>query len=347
MSRKYFFVILILTLFCLSLILYFFGQQGPEAKQEKTLAVRTPFARYVTGSGVVEPQSGNIYIGIPFNRIVKQVHVTINQAVKKGDLLIELDHDDLSANLQVKQQEYEKALANFNKLKALPRQEDLAIAEESIKKAQIALQEAKAQHEMIANLSHPAAIKKEERDRRLYQYQQAEANLKEAQTRFEKVKAGAWQPDLKIAHYQVEQAKADLDALKVEIERTFIRSPIDGTVLQIKIHEGEMPNGTTTQPAIVIGNIDQLNLRVSIDQFNITGISPKASAVAFRQGNNKEEFPLEFIHMEPVMIPKKYVTNAVEEQIDTQVLEILYRIEENDADLFIGEQMDVFIDKTK
>jgi HlyD family secretion protein len=317
MSRKYFFVILILTLFCLSLILYFFGQQGPEAKQEKTLAVRTPFARYVTGSGVVEPQSGNIYIGIPFNRIVKQVHVTINQAVKKGDLLIELDH------------------------------EDLAIAEESIKKAQIALQEAKAQHEMIANLSHPAAIKKEERDRRLYQYQQAEANLKEAQTRFEKVKAGAWQPDLKIAHYQVEQAKADLDALKVEIERTFIRSPIDGTVLQIKIHEGEMPNGTTTQPAIVIGNIDQLNLRVSIDQFNITGISPKASAVAFRQGNNKEEFPLEFIHMEPVMIPKKYVTNAVEEQIDTQVLEILYRIEENDADLFIGEQMDVFIDKTK
>lgn len=349
MHRKYFFVILTITILSLFLILKFFLGQKPsqERIQENIVVVQPPFNRYINGVGIVEPASGNIYIGIPFNRIVKQVNVAVNDKVKKGDVLLQLDHEDLIADLKVKQRGYERALANLHKLKALPRKEDLEIAEEALKKAEVALSESKTQYEMVTNLPNPRAISKEEYDRRLYRYQQSEAELREMQARFGKMKSGAWKPEMNIATHEVEQAKAGVEAIETEIQRTSIKSPIDGTVLQIKIHEGETSNSDPSQTVIILGDVDDLNLRVSIDQFNVSSLQPNTPAIAYRQGDRSTEYPLEFLHVEPFMVPKKYLTNEIEEKIDTHVFEIVYRIAKQDSHLYIGEQMDVFIDIKK
>ena len=184
-------------------------------------------------------------------------------------------------------------------------------------------------------------MKREDKCISIYKYQQAEAEYLAAQAQFEKVKAGAWPPDIKIAQDEVEQAKADVEATEAELERTYVKSPIDGTVLQIKIHEGETSDPSKT--AIILGNINEFNLRVGIDQFNESRFHPDCPAVAFKQGDLKSEFPLKFIHAEPFMVPKKYLTNEIHERVDTQIFEILYRIKSNDSHLFIGEQMDVYI----
>jgi HlyD family secretion protein len=291
--------------------LIFFEKKTVEELPVKSPTVHSPFPAYINGVGIVEPKSGNIYIGIPFNRIVKQIYVSVNDKVKKGDPIIQFDDQDLIATLQVKQSEYEKAVANLHKLEAMPRKEDLTIAEEGLKKAQVALNEAKAQYEMVLNLPNPGAISKEERDKRQYKLQRAEAELKEEQAQYEKIKAGTWQPDLKIATYQVAQAQADVEAIKTEIKRALITSPIDGTVLQIKIHEGETPTSDASQATLILGDIDEYYLRVSIDQFNVSNVTPNASAVAFRQGNRSTEFPLEFLHFEPFMLSKKYLTKVI------------------------------------
>lgn len=348
MHRKYFYIILISTLLCLFLILiYFLGQKPSKEPEENIQVVRPPFATYINGVGIVEPQSGNIYIGTPFNRIVKKINVSVNEQVKKGAVLFELDRQDLIANLRVKQKEYERTLANLHKLEAFPRNEDLTIAKEALQKAQLTLDESKTQYEMAANLPNPRAISQEEHDKRQYKYRQAEAQLREVEAQFKKIKSGTWQPELKIAVYECEQAKADVKATEEEIQRTFIKSPIDGTVLQIKIHEGETPSSDPSKTVIILGNMDELYLRVSIDQFNVSALNPNTPAVAFRQGDRSTEFPLEFIHVEPFMVPKRYLTNESNEKVDTQVLEILYRIAKKDSHLFIGEQMDVFINIEK
>jgi HlyD family secretion protein len=346
MNRKYFYLILMVTLLCFLLILHFFLKQTPVKKETPRVQVELPpFVTYISGSGIVEPESGNIHISTPFGRIIKKINVAVNAHVKKDEVLFQLDNQDLLANLKIKKSEYEKALANFHKLEAFPRKEDLMIAEEALNRAQAALNESKEQYDMIINLPNPRAISKEEQNKRLSLYQQAEAEFKKAQAQFEKVKSGTWEPELKIAQHEVEQAKADVEAIDTEIQRTSIKSPIDGTVLQIKIHEGETSNPSKT--AMILGNIDQLNLRVSIDQFKVSMLNPETSAVAFRQGDLSTEFPLKFIHTEPFMVPKKYIRNEIDEKVDTQVFEILYRIANNDSHLFIGEQMDVYIDVEK
>src|SRR5215472_7779455 len=45
-----------------------------------------------------------------------------------------------------------------------------------------------------------------------------------------------------------------------------------------------------------------------------------------------------------LVLPKKSLTGDSTERVDTRVLQVIYRIEENSFPLFVGQQMDVFID---
>lgn len=316
--------------------------QKPSKEETAKIQVeQPPFPTYISGVGIVEPISGNVKISSHSNRNIEKINVAVNEKVKKGDVLFQLYHGDLSAQLEIKRQQYEKALANLEKLQSLPRKEDLEVAKEVLNKAGAGLESSKSQYEMVTNLSNPHSISQEERDKRLYGYQQAEAGLKEAEAHYLKIQSGAWAPDVKIAQHEAGEVKADMNAIELEIQRTFIKSPLDATVLKIDIREGEIidPNKT----AMVLGNIDELYLRVSIDQFNIMMFHPNCTAVAFRQGDHSKEFPLKFINMDPIMVPKKFLTNDVNEKVDTHVFEIVYRIETNDVPLIVGEQMDVYI----
>lgn len=348
MHRKYFFVILTAAGLCLLLILFFFFDKPPSNPPgQVSQSANSPYSASIGGVGIVEPASGNIYIGNPFNRVVKKIHVSVNDRIKKGDILFQLDHPDLLATLDLKISEYETALAHLNKLVAFPRKEDLSAAEEGLKKAEAELNESKTRYEMASQLPHPRALSQEEHNNRFYRYRIAEAEYNERKVLLEKVQSGAWKPELEIAQQEVKQAKASVDAIETEISRMYIKSPIHGTVLQIKIHEGETAGSDPYKTLMILGTLAELNLRVSIDQYDIPLTNLKASAIAFRQGDHSTEFPLKFLYVEPFMVPKMYLTNSVGEKVDTQVLEIVYQITKKDPSLYIGEQLDVFIDTIK
>lgn len=338
MKRKYIFSILTLTLFCFLIILAtFFEFNWDQSKVQAADQEETPRLTYISGSGVIEPASGNILIAPPFNRTIEKINVVVNDQVKKNQILFELYNQDLKINLKIKQRRYDESLSNLHKLKSLPQDQDLIIAEESLKKAQAAYNEASLEY----CIAKRRAKCKTEMCLQFYKYQQAQADFLMAQAQFEKVRKGAWKPELKIAQDSVDQALAEVEAAEAEIERTYIRSPLDGTVLQIKIREGETSD--QNKVAMIVGDIVQLNLRVEMDQFNKSRFQIDSTAVAFKRGDRTTEYPLKFLYIEPVMVPKKYLTNELTERVDTQIFEIIYRIEKKDTSLFIGELMDVYI----
>lgn len=339
MNRKYFYFISGFTFFSFLIILFFFIVIKPE--QRAVAAIQQlntpPFHTYITGTGIVEPASGRIIISPPFSRTVEKINFSVNDQVKKGEILFELYNQDLKSSLIIRQKKYQESLSNLNKLKALPQQVDLTIAFEKLEREQAIFNQSIIQYYQGIR----CARSKIEKCILLYKYQQAESEYLVAQAQFDKVRFGVWEPELKIAWDTVEQAKADVEAMEVEIERTYIRSPIDGTVLQMNIRKGEISD--PGKAAIILGNIDELHLKVSIDQFNVSKFQPGNPAVAFKQGDTTTEYPLEFLHIEPVMIPKKYLTNELQEKVDTLVLEILYKIKKNNSQIIIGEEMNVYI----
>ncbi len=66
--------------------------------------------------------------------------------------------------------------------------------------------------------------------------------------------------------------------------------------------------------------------------------------MASPRGNGSLKIPLEFVRFEPYVIPKKSLTGDSTERVDTRVLQVIYRVKDQNAPLHVGQQMDVYIE---
>ena len=92
------------------------------------------------------------------------------------------------------------------------------------------------------------------------------------------------------------------------------------------------------------GDSDKLHVRVDIDEYDIPRFVPNAPARATLKGQPTDFYPLKFVRIEPYVVPKKSLTGDNTERVDTRVLQVIYAIDSAGKRLFVGQQLDVFID---
>jgi multidrug efflux pump subunit AcrA (membrane-fusion protein) len=265
------------------------------------------FGHSVAAIGLIEASTENIAIGSHLAGVVDKVFVTVGDAVKSGDPLFKLDDRHLRAQLA-----QARAAANA--------------AEARVTVAAAALDDVTRQLRFAEGLSDPAAISVEEVTRRRSAVQTTKAKHDEAKA------------DALTAHAQVRM-------IDTEIQRTVVTAPTDGEVLQVKLRAGEFAvAGATSNPMILLGRPKPLHLRVDVDEHEAWRVRPDARATAAVRGNANLNTPLTFVRFEPFVLPKKSLTGDSTERVDTRVLQVIYRIDREDLRLFIGQQMDVFID---
>jgi HlyD family secretion protein len=195
---------------------------------------------------------------------------------------------------------------------------ELATRQAAVQVAEAALAEAKYQLELGKRLSDQRVLSVEENKNRGFAAQKAEA--------------------------QLAQARAQLKSTETDFERLTVRAPVNGQVLQVKVHLGEFaPTGALPTPLILLGSVDKLHVRVDVEEHEAWRVQPDAKATAAVRGNANLRTPLAFVRFEPFVVPKKSLTGDSTERVDTRVLQVIYRIEDNDLPLFVGQQMDVFI----
>jgi HlyD family secretion protein len=147
------------------------------------------------------------------------------------------------------------------------------------------------------------------------------------------------------AEAQYLQAQANLEAAKTDLERLTVRAPVDGQVMQLKVRVGEYaPTGVLAQPLILFGSVEPMNVRIDVDEHDAWRVRPDAPAIGYLQGNNKISTNLHFVRFEPYVIPKVSLTGAPTERVDTRVLQVIYTFERGALPIYVGQQMDVYID---
>ena len=267
------------------------------------------FSHRVAAVGLVEASSENIAIGTPLSGVVTNVFVTAGDTVKKGQPLFEIDTRHLEADLGV-------------------RQRAVAVAQTQVAVARARLADLTRQLEFVESVTDPRAVSAEEISRRRSAVDTAAAELQAAEA---EVAAGA----------------SRVRAVQTEIERSIVRAPLATEVLQVKIRVGEFaPAAPTSHPLILLGRSKPLHVRVDVDEHEGWRVRPRAKAVAHVRGNARLETPLTFVRFEPFVVPKTSLTGASNERVDTRVLQVIYRVDRNDFPVFVGQQMDVFIDGT-
>ena len=122
----------------------------------------------------------------------------------------------------------------------------------------------------------------------------------------------------------VQEARTQVLQAKTDLERYIVRSPLDSEVLQVKIHAGEYaPAAQTDDALMLLGNNDVLNIRVDVDEQDAWRVEKSQAAVAYPRGRSDVRIPLTFVRLEPYVVPKKSLTGASTERVDTRVLEVL------------------------
>ncbi len=303
-----------------------------------------PFPDTVAGAGMVEAQTENIAVGAPVPGIVVDVPVKVGQKVQIGDPLFRLDDRQLKAELEVRKTAVADAKAELARLAAMPRPEELPRAEALVREAKADWENWEQQWARGEKLVTDRAISQEEFIERKQSAIQARERYHHAVAEYDLLKAGAWQYDKQIAASAVERAASQVKQTEIELDQLVVRALVDGEVLQVNVRPGEFVGAPAGQALVVIGNVMQLHVRVDIDEYDIPRFVPEAPARATLKGQPSEYFPLSFVRVEPYVVPKKSLTGDNTERVDVRVLQVIYAIDTRGKRLFVGQQLDVFID---
>ena len=143
----------------------------------------------------------------------------------------------------------------------------------------------------------------------------------------------------------VASAKAQVDQLKIEVDRRTVRAPLASRILQIKIHPGEYAqSGVVSPPLMLLGDDTRLHVRVDVNENDAWRIKPTASAIAYVPGNPDLGVRLRFERIEPYAVPKVSLTGESTERTDTRVLQVIYSFERGELPIYIGQRMNVYVD---
>jgi multidrug resistance efflux pump len=304
---------------------------------------RNPYPDTVAGAGMIEAQTENIAVGSPTPGVVVKVLVKVGQHVDAGDALFLLDDRVQQAELKYRQAAAAAAEAQLTMLERRPRPEEIPASEAQVTEAESNLARARDQLERGRHLIKTRVVTEEDLIEREKAFLAAEAQLARASAQDRLLKAGAWQYDKLVAQAAVEEALAQVEQVKADIDRLTVRALVDGEVLQVNVRPGEFVGAPAGQALIVLGDINELHARVDIDEHDIPRFVPGAPATAALRGMPDKEFELHFVRIEPYVVPKKSLTGDNTERVDTRVLQVIYSIGEHDMPLYVGQQLDVFI----
>ncbi len=151
--------------------------------------------------------------------------------------------------------------------------------------------------------------------------------------------------DVAINEAGLASATAQVEQLKIEIERRTIRARVSGRILQIRIRLGEFAqSGAAGTPLMVLGDDTRLHVRVDLDENDAWRVQPSAQALAFVRGNPNLKTPLRFERIEPYIVPKVSLTGQGTERTDMRVLQVIYSFDHGALPVYVGQQVDVFIE---
>lgn len=268
---------------------------------------RSPYARTVASTGLIEASRENVKVAAPREGLVTRVFVKVGDAVKAADPLFQIDDREVRARIRL----LEAQVASLRSQAGVD-QSLIADLDDQVKR--------------FAQLGRDRVATEDEVKRREFLLATAKA------------RAAATAAAIAAAEEAVRQAGTDLEILTV-------RAPRDGRLLQVNLREGEFAAVKSAEPLMLLGDIDRFQVRAEVDEQDAVLILGDQPAVASLKGHSDLRMTLRFVRIEPYVVPKRSLTGDSLERVDTRVLQVVYAFERPAFPVYVGQQVDVFIQR--
>jgi membrane fusion protein (multidrug efflux system) len=192
---------------------------------------------------------------------VTKVHVLENQPVKAGDLLIELESADFENRVAQARAELAQAEADAAQAAARIAAQRDALAEAQAGRvaadanADWSTSDARRLADLAAKGWYPKA--KVEQADAARKTANAQLNQANATVTAQRSQLTSTQAAAQSAAAKVEAAKAKLAAAELDLSRTQIRAPVDGTITNKRVAEGQYMNAGATVALAIVQSTDK------------------------------------------------------------------------------------------
>jgi HlyD family secretion protein len=291
--------------------------------------------------GRVEPWGGEIRVAAESSGRVERVIVKQNDRVAEGDLLVLLDDKDQTLRLRaaeameaLRKRERDAGTVGKSVQDRRKIEDDFAAAERAMHLARMRLDQALL--DVNAGTGGPASVAAA---RARISLAQAELRKKRDAWEAEKVKENAPLPTR--TESALTAARTELALAEQALERTRIRAPADGTVLQLDARLGESISPTTATPIAVIGNLQKLRVKAEVEERDISKIRVGQQVIVKSNSFPDQEFVGKVFRIAKSLGGAQLGPRGPRRPSDLDVLETLIEME-SAGTLLPGMRVDVY-----
>jgi len=232
-------------------------------------------------SGTIEAVQSNL--SFQTSGHVVSVYAAEGQAVKKGQILAELDASELKARRDQAKASLDKAEKSREQL-----EENLTItmvnlpaeikrAESNVELLRNTMLDARKNNDRYAELFRRGVISEKERDSIRLTYDNARSRLDEAeetlrQTRSNIRKIDMNRKDIESAKAQVELAKATLDQADIQFGYARLAAPYAGIITSKDVEPGEVVS--PGREVFTLADLSRVDLKIFVDETEIGKVRP-------------------------------------------------------------------------
>jgi HlyD family secretion protein len=275
---------------------------APDVDPARIAAVeRGTMVKSVVATGKVEPIT-KIEIKSKANGIIKVLNVDVDRAVDAGDILVELDKEQLLAALR-------GAEANLQAARASLARSEAQLQPNIVEAAGPAAEFARRAYDRAQSLFGQNLIAQSALDDVHSAVDMAENRKRAAQSQLVIARAKVTE-----ARAQVAQAKAAADRAAEDVANATIRAPIRGTVLSRDVEVGSPVSsilnlGANATLVMTIGDIDQVFVRGKVDEADIGRVRLGQPARIRVETFKDKAFAGRVTQISPMGVEKDNVTN--------------------------------------
>ena len=241
------------------------GKSEPEAEPVAPVkaapAIRGSIREIVTADALLYPRDqANITpkIAAP----IRQFFVNRGDAVKKGQLLAELENADLTAAAAESKGQFGQAQSNYRSITEVEVPEEVVKAQTDFDAAKQAADAAQKVLESREQLFKEGALARKAVDEAQVASVQAKGQLATADQHLKSLQAVAKDEQVKSAAAQVDAAKGHYDTAAAQLSYSRIVSPIDGVVTDRPAYAGEM--ASTGTPLLTVMDTSVIVARANL-----------------------------------------------------------------------------------
>jgi HlyD family secretion protein len=291
--------------------------------------------------GRVEPRSGLIRLGTQIAGQVDAVPVKLNDKVTEGEVLVRLDDKEARARLSAAEAQAATSKRERDAQPTSAGRESVSKAEDAVFTAERAVMSARFELDdaIASNRKNPGNATALANSRR--RLSDAKDRLRQEQSAYATAQNRSGVPSPNRLESALIAARSEVTLAESVLDKTRIRAPIAGTVLQIGAKVGELVAPSPELPLIVMGDMSIVRVRAEVDEADVSKIRKDHRVYVKSNAFPNKEYEGKVVEIAPSLALPRFGSRGARRPTDVEVMEVLVDLE-GTVPLLPGMRTDVF-----